>query len=68
MNNRKWIVISKWKMRHFIEDKVDVNQHQENVIVHSRWRVEGFLLGVTGDLQNLKHLKESFVMFDSSAI
>jgi len=55
-------------MRHFIEDKVDVNQHQENVIVHSRWRVEGFLLGVTGELQNLKHLKESFVMFDSSAI
>lgn len=50
-------------MRHFIEDKVDVNQHQVNVIVHSRWRVEGVLLGVAGDLQNLKHLNESFVMF-----
>lgn len=61
LNNRKWIVISRWKMRHFIE--VDVNQHQVNVIVHSRWRVEGVLLGVAGDLQNLKHLNESFVMF-----
>lgn len=67
LNNRKWIVISRWKMRHFIEEKVDVKQHQENVIVHWWWRVESITVTifsrVTGDLQNLKHLKESFVMF-----